>query len=188
MERFEIERQQLQRRAELKGKLTKEDQQRLDELQSQRIEDYLDAGHGECWLKRPVVARLVKNALLHFEDSRYQLHEWVVMPNHVHAVVRPTGTHTLSSILHSWKSFTANEANKTIERVGHEFWQRESYDHLIRDDEEFSRLRHYVRNNPVKAGLCQRPEDWPYGSAFEVAQASSLPKDVVADSALKEPR
>jgi len=98
----------------------------------------------------------------------------VVMPNHVHVVVAPRDGHTLSGVLHSWKSYTANEANGILNRVGQRFWQPESYDHLIRDDEELYFCCEYTMNNPVAAGLCRRPEDWPYSSAY-VPRAPCLP-------------
>ena len=107
---------------------------------------------------------LVAGAVTFFDGERYDLHAWVVMPNHVHAVFWPRPGHTLSSIEHSWKSFTANEANKLLSRAGEHFWQKESYDHWIRDDEEHARLCAYVADNPVKAKLCARPEDWPCSS------------------------
>ena len=87
------------------------------------------------------------------------------MPNHVHAVIWPMPGHTLSDLLHSWKSFTSSQANKLLHRTGHEFWQTESFDHWIRDDEEHARLVAYVENNPVKAGFCKVPEDWKWSSA-----------------------
>jgi len=87
------------------------------------------------------------------------------MPNHVHAVVWPYTGRTLSRILHSWKSYTAGAVNKLVRRTGQPFWQKESYDHLIRDDVERARLCAYVVNNPVKSRLCTRPEDWAWSSA-----------------------
>jgi len=76
---------------------------------------------------------------------------------------------TLSNILHSWKSFTSNQANKSLHRTGESFWQAESFDHWIRDDAEHARLVAYVENNPVKARLCKSPEDWKWSSAHERA-------------------
>src|SRR6185369_9034500 len=52
-----------------------------------RAEKYLDAGHGECWLRRPDIAALTENALLHFDEQRYRLLAWCVMPNHVHVMI-----------------------------------------------------------------------------------------------------
>jgi len=88
------------------------------------------------------------------------------MPNHVHAVLRPCHGHTLSKILHSWKSFTSKWANRLLQRVDGKFWQAESFDHYIRDDDERARVVDYVENNPVKAKLCARPEEWKWSSAF----------------------
>ena len=75
--------------------------------------------------------------------------------------MRPHGPHTLDAILHSWKSFTATEANRELARAGRPFWQHESYDHWIRDDADFAHCCRYTEENPVKAGLCACAEDWP---------------------------
>src|SRR5581483_11674830 len=90
----------------------------------------------------------------------------VVMPNHVHCVVWPMPGYTLSSILHSWKSFTSKQANQLLRREPTTFWQGESFDHCIADDAEQARLVAYAHNNPVKAGFCKQPEDWKWSSAF----------------------
>jgi REP element-mobilizing transposase RayT len=130
-----------------------------------KVEALLDAGHGTCWLSRTEVAGLVAGALKYFNQQRYELRAWVVMPNHVHAVVWPMPGHTLSEILHSWKSYTSSKANKFLNRTGEDFWQAESFDHWIRDDGEHARLVAYAENNPVKAGFCARPEEWTWSSA-----------------------
>ena len=130
-----------------------------------KVEALLDAGHGACWMSKPDVAELVAGAVKFFAGERYELRAWVVMPNHVHVVVWPMPGHTLSEILHSWKSYTSKEANKLLRRAGGKFWQDESFDHWVRDDEERARLVAYVENNSVKAGLCQRPGDWKWSSA-----------------------
>ncbi|MEW6302587.1 MAG: transposase [Verrucomicrobiota bacterium] len=129
-----------------------------------QIERYLDQGAGACHLQRPDIADLVAGAIRHFDGSRYVLHEWVVMPNHAHAVLWPKPNFMLSDILKSWKQFTSLRAKRILNL--REFWQRESYDHWIRNDEEMARIRRYVRHNPVKAGLCERPEDWTWSSAW----------------------
>src|SRR5262245_54153700 len=72
-----------------------------------KVEALRDAGRGACWLSKPEVAELIANAVRFFEGQRYELRAWVIMPNHVHAVVWPTTGNTLSGILHSWKSFTS---------------------------------------------------------------------------------
>jgi len=147
-----------------KSPLTWHEEQQLLAWYCDKVETLLDAGHGACWLSKPEIADLVADALRHFHGQRYELRAWVVMPNHVHAVVWPMPGHTLSDILHSWKSFTSSKANKIVNRSG-EFWQTESFDHWIRDDEEHARLVAYVENNPVKARFCKAPEDWKWSSA-----------------------
>jgi putative DNA methylase len=70
----------------------------------------------------------------------------------------------LSGIMHSLKSYTANQANQLLGRTG-QFWQHESYDHWVRDDDELERIVSYIASNPIKAGLAQRPEQWSWCSA-----------------------
>ena len=137
--------------------LSDEERQRLLELHSAKIEKWLDAGHGSCWLKDERIARLVRDALAHFDGSRYDLFAWCVMPNHVHAVVRPAAGHALSEIMHSWKSFTVKKANALLDRTG-EFWQAEYFDHLVRDEDDFRKQVNYVLTNPARAGLT----NWPW--------------------------
>lgn len=66
---------------------------------ARKIEHYLDAGHGECHLAHPGVAQIVQDALLHFDGDRYRLHDWVIMPNHIHVLVTVGTSHTLGQIL-----------------------------------------------------------------------------------------
>ena len=87
------------------------------------------------------------------------------MPNHSHMLLTPCAGHELSAILHSLKSYTANEANKLAGRSG-QFWQPESFDRYVRDADHFQNVITYIENNPVKARLCEKPEDWPYSSAW----------------------
>jgi type I restriction enzyme R subunit/putative DNA methylase len=138
-----------------------------------KIEHYLDQGAGECHLRRPAIADMIAGALRHFHGLHYQLDDWVVMPNHVHVVLWPLPNFTLSEILKSRKRYMARQANLMLGRTGETFWQRESYDHWIRNDEEKSRIRRYVRMNPVKAGLCMVPEAWKWSSAWPGWNAAS---------------
>ena len=155
-----------------KRPLTWHEEQKLVGWYCDKVETLLNAGKGACWMSRTDVADLIASALKFFVGQRYELRAWVVMPNHVHATVWPLAGHTLSEILHSWKSYTSKEANKLLHRVGEPFWQKESFDHWIRDDAERAQLVAYVENNPVKAGLCKRPEDWKWSSAHERARAT----------------
>jgi REP element-mobilizing transposase RayT len=130
-----------------------------------RIDVYLDQGHGSCYLKDDRLAEIVQNALLHFDGERYALHAWIVMPNHVHTLFTAQGGWELSQIAHSWKSYTANECNKVLQRKG-EFWQPEPFDRYIRNERHFANAVTYIEENPVKAGLCYQPEDWRWSSAY----------------------
>ena len=125
----------------------------------------MDRGYGSCYLREDRIAQMVQNALLYFDGERYVLHAWVVLPNHVHVLFTPKAGHEMSEIAHAWKSFTAHEGNKALQRAG-EFWQREPFDRYIRDEKHFTNAVAYIENNPVKAGLCQTPEDWRWGSAY----------------------
>jgi REP element-mobilizing transposase RayT len=124
---------------------------------SERVERWLDSGCGSCHLRDDRAAQIVARALSHFDGDRYSLIVWCVMPNHVHAVVRPLGRHSLPGILHSWKSYTAKEINNLLGRRG-ELWQPEYYDRIIRDEDEFQRLVRYIIGNPATAGL----NDWKW--------------------------
>ena len=164
IESWLFERKNIVKTAEqMKRALSEHEERRLAHLYSERVESYLDAGYGSCYMKDKRVAALVTSGLHHFDGQRYSLAAWCVMPNHVHVVVQPFagrknkgGTpvpHTeLPDILHSWKSFTAKKANKLLGRSGY-FWQAEYYDHLIRDEADFAHAIKYVLENPVKAGL-----------------------------------
>jgi REP element-mobilizing transposase RayT len=134
-----------------------------------RVERYLDRGAGACHLRRPDIAELVASAVQHFHQSRYLVREWVVMPNHVHAIVWPMPNHLLGDILKSWKQFTSRRAKRLLGLGEEPFWQPESYDHWIRNDEERARISRYVANNPVTAGLRVRPEDWRWSSAWHAS-------------------
>lgn len=128
------------------------------------IDKYLDQGVGSCYLQSPEIGDLVEKALLFHHGTRYELRAWVIMPNHVHLLVRPFDGYELHRIIHSIKSFTAHEANRMLGRSG-TFWMREYFDRYIRDSEHFARTFRYIDRNPVAAKLCSRPEDWPFGSA-----------------------
>ena len=130
-----------------------------------KIESWLDAGIGEAWLKQPIIADIVQNALLFFDGKRYSLHSWVVMPTHVHVLFTPAEEWTLSKLLQSWKSFSANAANIQLKRSGR-FWSEEYFDRAIRDERHYAKVVQYIEANPVKAELCEKAEDWKFGSAF----------------------
>ncbi len=109
---------------------------------------------------------MVQNALLYFDKERYKLIAWVIMPNHIHILLKPKADNSLSDIVHSIKSFTAQKANEMLNRRG-KFWQEDYFDRYIRDSKHFVSVLNYIENNPVKAGLCKTKSDWEFSSAFD---------------------
>lgn len=130
---------------------------------SAEVDTYLDAGHGRCLLRQAEIADLVERALLHFDGERYRLLAWVVMPNHVHVLVQPGVP--LAELLHTWKSFTGKAVNRLLGDAG-TVWQPDYFDRFIRDESHLAAATAYVENNPVKAGLCLKAEEWRWGSAY----------------------
>ena len=142
------------------------------------IARYEDAGHGDAVLKNPDCAAIVQEKLIAGHASLYSLIDWCVMPNHVHVLIRLLENQSLADIVRSWKGGSAIEINRILDRKG-ALWQREYYDRYVRDLDHLHDCIAYIRNNPVKAGLCDRPEDWPFSSAgmsWNGALASAGPK------------
>ncbi len=139
-----------------------------EKQRSKKVEEFLDAAHGECWLGKSNVAEVMRQTLLKFHGERYHLHAWVIMPNHVHLLIEPVGNNALSDILQGIKSVSAHQANALLAREG-EFWQSESYDHLIRDDDDRARCADYIAQNPVKAGLAKNAAEFEFSSAYPAA-------------------
>jgi putative DNA methylase len=153
-----------------------------------RYDRYLDNAREITWLTNPAVAAVVRSNLYHHNGAKYHLLAYCVMPNHVHVLLQPRedvprpedvpeqdgeaaieqsdGSSPLSHIMHSLKSYTAHEANKILKRSG-PFWQGESYDHWVRDEEELERIVEYIRYNPVKAGLVGNAQEWFFCSAHD---------------------
>jgi putative DNA methylase len=130
-----------------------------------QLESALDEGHGPTHLANPGIAAILEENLLHFDGDRYELFHWVLMPTHVHVSLRPNPELKLAAIIHSMKSFTANEANKILGRRG-PFWAVEYFDRYIRDGRHFGRVTEYIHNNPVKAHLCDTAAEWRFGCAW----------------------
>jgi len=118
-------------------------------------EDWLDQGHGSCLLREPKAAAVVAETLRHFDSQRYHLDAFVIMPNHVHALVQPLPGHSLKEILRSWKSYSARQINKTLGRSA-SVWMEESFDRIVRDWTALVKCRDYIARNPEKAHLPAR--------------------------------
>ena len=130
-----------------------------------RIEGYLDAGHGSSILKNAEYALTLSNALKYFDEDRYMLLCWCIMPNHVHVLIRTLG-YPLDKIVKSWKSYSAREINK-ISGMRGSLWHREYFDRYIRDEKHLNEVSEYIQMNPVKAGLVKNKEDWQFCSAYK---------------------
>ena len=122
------------------------DEEEYYRLFPDRWEAWLDEGHGECLLAKPEVRQIVKEALRHEDGTKYRLEDFIVMPNHVHVLVSPLGKHTLSEITQAWKSTAAHRINKLLGRTG-TFWQKESFDHIVRSAEQAQKFREYIQQN-----------------------------------------
>ena len=120
---------------------------------------------GPLHLNHPEIASLVVDALQagDIRFRRYVLHAYVVMANHVHVLVTPNVVST--KWLGPLKGFTAHQANRILARSATPFWQDESFDHLVRSNIEFRRIREYIEFNPVTAGLAAAPERYKWSSA-----------------------
>ena len=161
----------------LKQRATPAELSAIDRIIHERAEEYLDEGKGACFLRDPRVADVVANALTHFDESRYLLFAWSLMPNHVHTVFN--AYERVDRILHSWKSFTSKVANRLLRRDG-EFWQEDYFDHTIRNPEEFERTVRYVVENPSKAGLA----DWKWTKMYQdrIRSPGETPDDCGRDA------
>ncbi len=115
-------------------------------------QEWLDAGEGDCLLRRRDCAQILVDALNYFDGERYLLDAFVVMPNHVHLLVTAHDDWELSKLLHTWKGYSSHAINKILERSG-SLWQQESWDHIVRSEAQLDHYRRYIRENPVKARL-----------------------------------
>jgi putative transposase len=141
------------------------------------IDRHLDlSASGPLYLRQPLIAQVVVDALHKgVELGHFDLGAFVVMANHVHVLLLPKVNP--SRLLQSLKGFTARQAKRILGRTGESFWQAESYDHWVRDEHEYLHIVRYIENNPVKAGLVDRPEDYHWSSA---RAAECLDKSVEA--------
>ncbi|NQZ55971.1 MAG: transposase [Lentisphaeraceae bacterium] len=139
------------------------------------IEEHLDKGYGSCLLKIPEVAEIVVDAWKFFDRQRYEIIAYVVMPTHVHILIKTYQGFLLKSVVHSWKSYTANEINKYLREnevksagkmpalpAKNGVWQEDYWDRFIRDEKHFKSAVAYILDNPLKAGLCESRENWPW--------------------------
>jgi putative transposase len=124
--------------------------------------------NGPTWLRQPQVANCVVDCLQEICGREHPLHAFVVMTNHVHVLITPSID--LAMITRAIKGTSARQANTILGRTGQPFWQDESFDHWIRQPNEFAKVKAYIEHNPVRAGLVAAPEEWPYSSASHLTK------------------
>jgi putative transposase len=146
------------------------------------MDRYLDAARsGPKYLAQEPIAHLVVASLRRGVSlGHYELGAYAIMANHVHALLLPKISP--SRLLHSMKGTTARQANLILGRTGEAFWQAESYDHWVRDESEWSRIVAYIENNPVKAGLVPRAEDYRWSSAARPERSAETSLGAAATS------
>ncbi|MGO9482839.1 MAG: REP-associated tyrosine transposase [Candidatus Kryptoniota bacterium] len=190
-----------------------------DPERRRRIDEWIDAGHGSCVLREPAIAKMVQDSFFFFDGQRYRLLAWVIMPNHVHVLFPPINNWTVAKIVASWKKFTgrrisdylsgnpeigqneyASQESSRNQSANREtggprwkrIWHREYWDRYIRDEEHFCRTIEYVHQNPVKAGLVEKPEEWQWSSAAISVkrddQESGIDRKQSADREIGDPR
>jgi len=151
----------------LKGKKLQDYKNEFERMYFETFDTFLDKySKSPMWLASDIIAEKVTESL-HFLDKRmYELFAYCIMPNHIHLMIKPliksnNMHYSLANIMYSLKRFTANECNKLFERKG-QVWHHESYDHLIRNEKDYECQLHYLLNNPVKAKLIDKSENWKY--------------------------
>ena len=127
-------------------------QQEFHDKFTLQMESKLDEGHGLCWLRHDNLRATVSETMLYHHGSRYWLGSYVIMPNHVHALVTPYGDRGLDRVCYTWKNYSAKAMNKLMGRRG-TVWQSESFDHIVRSERHLDRFAAYIEKNPKEAGL-----------------------------------
>jgi putative transposase len=139
--------------------LQAKDRQEFRKRAGRLIQDSLDQCHGACVLQQPRLARMLEEIILYDNGKKFDLESFVIMPNHVHAIVQFRKGFDFDVVGQSWMRYSARKINKEIRSSGY-FWQPEPFDHLIRSPEQFSYLQRYIAENPNKAKL--QPHQYLY--------------------------
>lgn len=133
--------------------------QNLQLALTERWDTHLDASHGACVLKERALATIVGDSLLKFDGDRYELTDFVVMPNHVHLLAAFRDEKGMLKQCADWKRYTARQINNRIGRTG-ELWQEDAFDHLVRSPEQFDHFRRYIAENGPRARLADEEYLW----------------------------
>jgi REP-associated tyrosine transposase len=143
-----------------------------------------EARSGSFYLRQPAIADMIVEAIQYNANilGHYLTHAFVVMPNHVHLLATPAVA--LPKLTKSLKGITAKRANAMLGLTGNSFWQEESYDHLVRHDREFEKVRNYIEENPVRAGLVREANEYRWSSSGWATRGSPADEGVRPTSPL----
>ena len=164
---------------EIKYELSQEspgERKRLLYLEQKRLFGRFDAmldsrPQGRCVLKAPGISGILKERMESMNGQWYDLQAYTIMPNHVHLLIdlscqlEKAESHSqyvqLDRIMQHLKGGSSRFINLQLGGKGR-FWAKDSYDHWVRDDDEWERIYRYILMNPVKAGLAKEWLDWPH--------------------------
>ena len=136
--------------------------------------------------RREATAKLLIETLSYYRDQgKYLLHEFVIMPDHLHALLTPADENSLERAM----QFIKGGFSFRLKFRG-PVWQASFSNHRVRDLEDYVNHREYIRMNPVRAGLAERPEGYPYSSAGGATRLDLIPQGLkprLSEEALTRP-
>jgi type I restriction enzyme R subunit len=138
------------------ARLSPAEQQQYHRHFNRKLQEYLDAGVGDCHLRMTNCLRIVREQILSLDGVSCHVGDFVIMPNHVHILITPMPDKRLEQILRQMKGASSRDCNLAVGRTGR-FWQPESYDHIVRSLEQLLAYRDYISTNPQKAGIIVEP-------------------------------
>lgn len=159
--------------ARFQGEQLAEERYKLHKKRFARYDDALAQSQFPRWLAEPHIAEIVQREIHALAPASYQLICYSIMPNHVHLLIDLQDIPHPAPLKENQHYTALSQAMKLLKgrtglacrrQIGGEgaFWQHESYDHVVRNQREFENIIGYILNNPVKAGLVERWQDWPY--------------------------
>jgi len=139
--------------------IPKLEREAFERLQAKKLHMEVDRCHGRCEPRDPRAQEKVRDALLFFDGQGIHSGDFIILPNHVHWLAVPEPKVELETVLKSIKQFTARDINRLTDRKG-TLWQKETFDHIVRDREALERTRAYIADNGRQAGLSSN--DWTH--------------------------
>jgi putative transposase len=129
-----------------------------------QVPDWVDHGiffvtlncriRGLSSLTNATIWNVIRDAALHYHGQRWWIYLLLAMPDHLHGLLAFPKTESMTQVMADWKRFVAVNAGVR--------WQKGFFDHRLRRDESFDEKAHYIRMNPVRRGLAEGPESWPF--------------------------